>query len=56
MRASNSWEVGTTPTRGCEPCKWYETFAHYTHAHDPAENAEALIDLAERFDRGEPCT
>jgi cell division septum initiation protein DivIVA len=55
MRATNPWEVGTTPTRGCEACKWYETFANFDPATDPLENAETIMGLAEAFDRNEPC-
>jgi hypothetical protein len=55
MHASNLWEVATTPTQGCDAWQWRETFAHYPHAHDPLENAETIIDLAERFTRNEAC-
>ena len=55
MRATNAWEVGANPTRGCEACKWYEIFAHYSRATDPLEDAETIMGLAENFDSDEPC-
>jgi hypothetical protein len=34
---------------------WMETFAYRSHASDPLEDAETVIGLATRFERGEPC-
>jgi hypothetical protein len=38
-----------------ESRNWEQTFAYRTHATDPLDDAETVIRLANRFDRGEPC-
>jgi hypothetical protein len=55
MLASDAWNLPVTVVRGCDACRWLDTFAHYMHAHDPLEDAETVIGLAQRFDRGDPC-
>lgn len=55
MLASDAWNLPVTVGRGCDACRWLDTFAHYMHAHDPLEDAETVIELAQKFDRGEAC-
>lgn len=55
MRATAAWEIGQNRTQGANAFRWFALFANYSHAADPLSDAETIIGMAERFDRGQPC-
>lgn len=56
LQPNEVWDLSGNRENGSDASRWHDTFAHYTHAHDPLENAETIIDLAERFTPNEACT
>ena len=56
MQASAGLESLGNPLAGSNSWRWYQRFLHWDRAHDPLEDAETAVSLAESFDRGDPCT
>lgn len=56
MQGPNPYELPDSPTEACDAWEWQQTFAHYSHATDPVEDAESVIGMAESFSRQEPCS
>ncbi|MCX6921862.1 MAG: hypothetical protein NT154_01390 [Verrucomicrobia bacterium] len=54
MMPSDVLYLSGKPTDGCEAKRWESVFTHYDYSSDIIQDAEALICLAEAFNRDEP--